>query len=421
MARRFIGENMAGNFLYIDPGTGSMLFSILIGATATLYFLARAAWLKLKFLFTGKSQVADKSEHKFAIYNEDKRYWSVFKPILDAFENHETEVFYLTSNKNDLAFSENYKFVKAEYIGEGNAAFARLNLLSADILLATTPGLDVYQWKRSKYVKHYSHILHSPGDATTYRLFGIDYFDSVLLTGEYQKKDVRYLEKARGLKEKDLAVVGCTYLDLYKERIEKIPVEENHPFTVLLSPTWGKSGILAKYGEKLLDPLLETGWRIIVRPHPQSKISESEMLDRLTKKYSGRENLIWDYESDNIYSMKRADIMISDFSGIIYDYTFLCDKPVMYVNANMDLAPYDAYDVPGQKPWQLSAVKKFGIELKEEQFADIKLVIEGASDSTELSKLRAEEKALAWQHIGDSGEMVYDFMTKKEAEIGGAN
>ncbi len=119
--------------------------------------------------------------------------------------------------------------------------------------------------------------------------------------------------------------------------------------------------------------------------------------------------------------MKRADIMISDFSGIIYDYTFLCDKPVMYVNANMDLAPYDAYDVPGQKPWQLSAVKKFGIELKEEQFADIKRVIEGASDSTELSKLRAEEKALAWQHIGDSGEMVYDFMTKKEAEIGGAN
>ena len=47
---------MTSSLLYIDPGTGSMLFSILIGATATLYFLARAAVLKLKFLFTGKKE-----------------------------------------------------------------------------------------------------------------------------------------------------------------------------------------------------------------------------------------------------------------------------------------------------------------------------------------------------------------------------
>ena len=32
--------------LYIDPGTGSMLFSVFIGAAATLLFLARAVFLK---------------------------------------------------------------------------------------------------------------------------------------------------------------------------------------------------------------------------------------------------------------------------------------------------------------------------------------------------------------------------------------
>lgn len=43
------------NFLlYIDPGTGSMLFSILIGAAATLFFVAKAAWIKLKILLSGK-------------------------------------------------------------------------------------------------------------------------------------------------------------------------------------------------------------------------------------------------------------------------------------------------------------------------------------------------------------------------------
>jgi hypothetical protein len=43
--------------LYIDPGTGSMLFSILIGAAATLFFLAKALWLKLKLIFAGKKGV----------------------------------------------------------------------------------------------------------------------------------------------------------------------------------------------------------------------------------------------------------------------------------------------------------------------------------------------------------------------------
>ena len=115
--------------------------------------------------------------------------------------------------------------------------------------------------------------------------------------------------------------------------------------------------------------------------------------------------------------MKKADIMISDFSGIIYDYTFLCDKPVMYVNAEMDLMPYDAYDVPGQKPWQVNAVKEFGIELKEEQFTNIKEVIQSASDSKELAELRAKAKAMAWEHIGEAGKRTVDFMIQTMNDI----
>lgn len=399
--------------LYIDPGTGSMLFSILIGAIATLYFLVKAAVLKFKVLFSGKKGAIDTSKHKFVIYNEDKRYWNVFKPVLDAFEKHQTPITYFTSWKEDEVFKMNYNFVSSQYIGEGNTAFAKLNLLSADFVLMTTPGLDVYQLKRSKNVKHYSHIEHSTGDATMYRLFGIDYFDSILVTNSMQEKDIRYLEETRGTKHKDVVSVGCTYLDVYKEKLEKLPVEENHNFTVLLSPSWGKSAILSKYGEKLLDPLIETGWNIIIRPHPQSKISEKEMLDSLTEKYKNKTNLIWDYNSENIYSLKKADIMISDFSGIIYDYTFLCDKPVMYVNAEMNLEPYDAYDIPGKSPYQLTLVREFGIELKEEQFANIKNVIENASDSMELAKLRSEAKNKAWEHIGNSGENVYNYMITK--------
>lgn len=402
--------------LYIDPGTGSMLFSILIGAAATVFFLFRALLLKLKFFFSGKkdgSAQLDSSYKPYVIYNEGNQYWNTFKPVVEEFEARKIPLEYLTSSKTDPVFEQKYNYVKAEFIGEGNAAFAKLNMLSAGIVLMTTPGLQVYQLKRSKNVKHYSHVLHMPNDATTYRLFGLDFFDSVLLTGDYQAADIRYLEEKRGINKKELVTVGCPYLDVYKQNIAGIPEEENHPFTVLVSPSWGDVGILKKYGEKLLDPLSKTGWRIIVRPHPQSKKSEAEMLDRLAARYKDNPNVVWDYERQNIFSLKKADIMISDFSGIIFDYTFLCDKPVMYVNAGMDLRPYDAYDLDGKELWQYSVLKKFGTELKEEQFANIKEVIQSVSDSKQLEEARHAAKAEAWMHEGEAGKNIADFMISK--------
>lgn len=407
--------------LYIDPGTGSMLFSILIGAAATLFFLGKAAILKLKLLFSAKKNgvaTTDTNYKKYVVYNEGMQYWNVFKPVCDEFEKRQIELTYYTSAEKDPCFEQNYKYVKPEFIGEGNMAFVRLNMLSAGIVLMTTPGLQVYQLKRSKNVKHYSHVLHAASDATMYRLFGIDYFDSILLTGDYQKTDIRLLEKQRNLKEKELVTVGCTYLDTLNLKIKMIPQEENHEFTVLVSPSWGASALLSKYGEKLLDPLVKTGWKIIVRPHPQSKKSESEMLTKLTEKYKDCINLVWDYERDNIYSMKKSDIMISDFSGIIYDYTFLCDKPIMYVNASLDLRPYDAYDIIEEKEnktiWQFDTLKQIGIELKEESFDKIEEIIKNASDSKELAEKRKYFKEEAWNFQDKAGSNIVDFMISKD-------
>lgn len=401
------------NFLlYIDPGTGSMLFSILIGAAATLFFVAKAAWIKLKILLSGKkdcSGIVDASYKTYVIYNEGNQYWNVFKPVADEFEKRKIPLMYYTSSKTDPIFDQKYEFVTSEYIGEGNTAFAKLNMLSAGFVLMTTPGLQVYQLKRSKSVKHYSHVLHMPNDATTYRLFGLDYFDSVLLTGDYQKDDIRTLEKNRGINSKDLVTVGCSYLDVLSEKINSIPAEENHVFTVLVSPSWGEVGVLKRFGERLLDPLAATGWKIIVRPHPQSKKSEADMLKRLEERYKDNANVEWDYNRDNIYSMKKADIMISDFSGIVFDYTFLCNKPVMYVNTDMDLRPYDAYDLNKQL-WQFSVLEKMGIKLEEKDFANIKEVIQNASDSPELAEQRKIAKETAWMNIGKAGEKIADYM-----------
>jgi hypothetical protein len=401
--------------LYIDPGTGSALFSILIGAAATIYFLGRALIIKLKVVISGGKAVnAASADQPFVIYNEGKQYWNVFKPVLEEFENRKVSLLYLASAQDDPVFDVSWNYVKPEYIGEGNRAFARLNMLRAGICLMTTPGLDVYQLKRSKMVKHYAHILHAPSDATMYRLFGFDYFDSILLTGDYQAEDIRTLEKQRNIHEKKLVTVGCSYLDVYAEKIKNLPTEENHPFTVLVSPSWGPSALLTLWGEKLLDPLAESGWRIIIRPHPQSKKSEAVMLERLQARYKDSSNIEWDYERENIYSLNKADIMVSDFSGIIFDYMFLRDKPVLYVSQDLDLRPYDADDLDHEL-WQFKTVKEAGIELREDDFPRITEIIKNAGDSESLKTARSKARIMAWQYPGEAGKRVFEFMTETVA------
>jgi hypothetical protein len=408
-------------FAYIDPGTGSMLFSLGVGVAAAGYFLARALLIKIKFLFLGKN--ISGTRRSFVIYNEGNQYWNVFKPILNEFEKRGTPVSYLTSAENDPFFKETYAHVAGEFIGAGNRAFARLNLLEADIVLMTTPGLEVYQLKRSKSVKHYAHILHDAGDATCYRLFGIDWFDSILLSGEYQKDDIRALEKSRGIKRKELVVVGSAYLDVYNEKIKGargapggVPREKNGVFTVLVSPSWGSGALLNIFGERLLDPLVKTPWRIIVRPHPQSKKSEQDMLVKLEKRYHGAANLVWDYSAENLETLARSDVMISDFSGIIFDYIFLFDKPVIYTNTFFDIEMYDASDLD-HLPWRFEVVKTFGRELQEADLERLPDIISEAAEDTCAAQARRTAKETAWQFVGEAGKRAVDFLIAKQKEI----
>lgn len=403
--------------LYIDPGTGSMLFSIVITLVTMLYFVGKAAIIKLKFVLSGgKATAGSKGEHPFVIYAESARYWTVFKPIVDEFEKRGVDVLYYTANEQDPFFSEKYTHITGEAIGEGNKAFTRLNFLEADVCLMTTPGLDVYQLKRSRGVKHYSHVLHAVSDATSYRLFGLDYFDSVLLSGEYQKAHVRLLEDKRGIQRKGLEVVGCPYLDVLQEKIVSLDPIPTDKFTVLVAPSWGSNGILVKYGQRLLDPLVATGFTVIVRPHPQSVTSEKEVLERLQKRYQDNASLEWDFSRENLTSLSRANIMISDFSGVIFDYAFLFDRPFLYVHSDFDDRQYDAGDIE-EKAWKIRILPDIGIELKEADFANLKQVLTDTCSDAVLSENRQKAKDTAWQYRGKSGKRVVDYLVSKQLDL----
>ncbi|MCR5543969.1 MAG: hypothetical protein K6F55_07440 [Eubacterium sp.] len=68
-----------------------------------------------------------------------------------------------------------------------------------------------------------------------YRMFGIDYYDSILLSGDFQVKQVRELEKKWGLPEKELEIVGLPHMDDMKKRVFSGSAESTagHQRTVL--------------------------------------------------------------------------------------------------------------------------------------------------------------------------------------------
>ena len=186
--------------LYIDPGTGSMLFAILIGIVGALNYLLKSWFVKLRFILSGGKQEKGTSEElPLVLFSDDKRYWQVFEPICRELDARGVDAVYMTASPDDPALENPYSHIHAEFIGEGNKAFAKLNFLKATILLSTTPGLDVYQWKRSKDIQYYVHIPHAANDISSYRMFGIDYYDALLLSGDYQAQEVRDLEKLRQL------------------------------------------------------------------------------------------------------------------------------------------------------------------------------------------------------------------------------
>lgn len=227
--------------LYNDPGTGSMLFAILIGLIGTLNYALKNGIAKLRFALSGGKEVEEGTgKIPFVIFADDKRYWNVFEPICREFDRG-VDVVYMTASQDAPAFENPYRHIKGEFIGNNNRAYARMNFLNAGIVLSTTPGLDVYQWKQSKDVQYYVHLPHSANAISGYRMFGVDYYDAMMLSGEYQVQEIGELERLRNLPEKDLVKVGIPYMDEMAKRLEAAPCIEAEERTVLLAPTWGKA------------------------------------------------------------------------------------------------------------------------------------------------------------------------------------
>jgi hypothetical protein len=320
---------------YIDPGTGSALVYVITALVVSIYFAIRAVYyrlVELVFRSRYKNQKCD-----LAIHCEDPRYEITFLPVVRALAEQGVELTYFTMYERNDSFEPLPSLVTHQAVAPGMIGYSYLNNLQAKVLVTTTPQLDVMTFRRSKKVKHYCHIPHALGESRHVRPFAYDFFDSVLCCGETLKKNIRRIEQIRGFAAKQLYETGIPHYDELAKAAHQSNVSKERPL-VLIAPSWGPLSIFQAFGTDLVRQIAER-YDVIVRPHPQMKISQPEIYAEIL----ALKGVTVDTQRTPADVMGRADLLISDFSGIMHEFAFIYEKPVIVIDHKMDLGGFEGY------------------------------------------------------------------------------
>ena len=246
-------------------------------------------------------------------------------------------------------------------------------------------------------------------------MFGLDHYDAVLVTGSNQTKSGHEIEAFRpSSTRKEYVTVGSPTMDNLLSQIKNAPKRaENPKKVVLVAPSWGKSGILSKYGSEFLSALLKTNYEVIVRPHPQTVTSEQGVLTPLMKEFPKIE---WNFDNDNFAVLNRADILISDFSGTMFDFALGFGKPIIYTDVELDTAPYDMAWHNGEI-WEFEVLPKIGTKLETKDFGKIGEIIQASLENANFRKSLEEVRSECWENIGESAKAEFEYLMKKHKEV----
>ena len=87
---------MSHMILYIDPGTGGMLFTVLFGLLGGLFYFLGTVFVLLKYsVGGGKGKQGNEKQIPLVVFSDHKRYFNTFGPILAEIDKRgiETKLF----------------------------------------------------------------------------------------------------------------------------------------------------------------------------------------------------------------------------------------------------------------------------------------------------------------------------------------
>ena len=188
----------------------------------------------------------------------------------------------------------------------------------------------------------------------------------------------------------------CTYYDYMIEELKKLPQKQDEGLTVLYAPAWGERSSVVKYGTAVIDRLAEAGIRVIFRPHPQMYVSDKETIAAVEAKIKNNPLIELDRNRTAAASMARSHAMVTDISGVIFDYALLFEKPIFLVNAEYNLGGYDVIDIDGGKVWDLDKSREITRIIKPEEIQDLASIVKAEMGNSnayrdKIRKIKNEE------------------------------
>ncbi len=353
---------------------------------------------------------------KLVFYSEKNGFYKYYKNIIEEIiRRTNIVVHYITSDPEDEVFSlESQQFVPY-YIGE-NRLIVLMMKLEADVMVMTTPDLENFQLKRS-YVKKDIEYIYVPHDVNssnlTFHKDALDHFDTIFVSGVQNKSEIREREEKNGLPSKNLVEWGSSVIDNMAAAYEETEKDKK---TILIAPSWQKDNIMDSCIEELLDALKGRGYRVVVRPHPQYVRHFEEKIDRLSRKYAGQGIEVQkDFSSNK--TVYEADVLVTDWSSIAFEYAFSTLKPVLFINTPMKVVNPD-YQELQTIPIDLVLRDKVGISLNPDSLEQVEEAVRSLLCDNRFSResLAALRDAYIY-NVGHSGEVGAKYIIGRLVEI----
>ncbi|HXZ84027.1 MAG TPA: hypothetical protein VEI82_00935 [Myxococcota bacterium] len=270
---------------------------------------------------------------RIVFYAESGQDWHHMAPIVARLVELGRRVSYATSDAADPAFAQQGEHLRCFHVAEGWPRILWFQTLRADVLVLTVMDLGNLELKRSAHPVHYVYVFHSLGSTHMVDLPGaFDHYDTILCAGPHQLREIRRREELAGLPPKELLPHGYARLEGLMQQAAARPHLRLQPATLLVAPTWGPQNLLAVCGERLVEILLDAGFRVIVRPHYQMLRQAPEIVARLRARFAGRDGFEYLDSMGETESLFRSDLLISDWSAMSVEYALGLEKPVLFID-----------------------------------------------------------------------------------------
>lgn len=360
-------------------------------------------------------------DKQLVFYSEKSGFYKYFKGIIEVIlQETDIIIHYVTSDPNDVVFDLQNSRFQAYYISDLKLITFMMKM-DTDIVVMTMPDLEKHQIKRS-YVRkdvEYIYLHHAINSINlTLRTGALDYFDTIFAHSGYCVEEIRQIEKLHRTKEKVIVEYGYSLLDELIEKYNSKEQKENGKKIILIAPSWQKSNILDSCIEEILQNLMGQGYKIIIRPHPQYLRYSSGQLDYLQEKYcAGDNDIIIERDFSSNETIYNADILITDWSSISYEYSFSTLKPTLYINTPMKVMNPEYKDIKCI-PYDITIRSQIGKELNLEELdkclSVVKEFLENREDySDQLRRIR--EKNIF--NIGSSAKVGASYIINRLEEI----